>query len=683
MKACFIIKYPPIQGGVSRGGYWMARELAERGHQIYVVTNANEVEDNYRIYLDEDDREWYEPRFEQAGGFVKVRHTQPLGRDFMHIPQSNPFVSKLASAATQVVRKHGCEVIFGYYMQPYGMAAYLASLWTGVPFMLRHAGSDLGRLMKQRDLTTAYREVFKAADCVWSGLGDATPFLAMGVKEENLWRSRAVPVPRVFSPQAPPLDVNSLLEKFASSRSAHVQHILTNTSSIDLFKPTIGIYGKVGEVKGSFDLLNALGSLKREGYDFNLLALTQGNEFETFKTAIRERDLQDKTWTLPFIAHWKVPGFIRACTAVCFLERDFPISFHGPNVAKEVFASGTCLILSREIAEKQVMRGKFEHGENLLIVEDPKDHPELAERLKFVIENPKRAKAIGAAGRLLLDRGANRGASAGAPIPSYIEALEERLRIVAERRKGMQAGEAPATTDAARKSRLKTCLFATSALLNGSWEQVLEQYCQHQSEPSGDRFRDAVQLCEFIEAQHNGSNAGGYLKDVLKYEKATNLMYTDFRAVRAPADEMPLLVAFGEQPPRARRRNVRDAVWFSGDDRINSLVPVKARGSHVLTFDHDLEELMASLARGESPGDPPKVKKHILFKKELNFVNSQMELSEPMKQLLDLCDGKRTLGEVANELDVSVGKEVGQDKLRRELAAAVRELSIKGVIWFI
>ncbi len=68
IKACFIIKYPPIQGGVSRHGYWLAREMAERGNQIFVVTNANEVEDDYRIHLDDEDREWYEVAFEDSGG---------------------------------------------------------------------------------------------------------------------------------------------------------------------------------------------------------------------------------------------------------------------------------------------------------------------------------------------------------------------------------------------------------------------------------------------------------------------------------------------------------------------------------------------------------------------------------------------------------------------------------------
>jgi len=162
----------------------MARELAQRGHQIFLVTNAAEVETEYRIYMDEDDRDWYEPRFADSGGFVKVRNTQPLTDAMMHIPLSNPFVTKLSSVATQVIRQHGCEVIFAYYLQPYGMAAYLASQWTGVPYMVKHAGSDLGRLMKQPGLTTSYREILRAADSVSTGSDFTESFLAMGEKKK-------------------------------------------------------------------------------------------------------------------------------------------------------------------------------------------------------------------------------------------------------------------------------------------------------------------------------------------------------------------------------------------------------------------------------------------------------------------------------------------------------------------
>ena len=319
LKACFLVKYPPIEGGVSMHSYWLARGLAERGNQVHVVTNAAEVEPEYRMYMDQEDGEWYEPRFESMGGLVSVRNVEPLGRDMTHIPQSNPFVTKLASVATDVIRRHDCDVIFAYYFEPYGMAAALASQWTGKPFILRHAGSDLGRLMRQRDLNTAYREILHRASRIWTAM-TPEPFLAIGIEKERLWSHAAFRVPGIFSPEAPPLDVNAFLARLAVSETTGAGERTRNPRPFDASRPTIGIYGKVGEVKGSFDLIEALATLKEQGLHFNFLALTQGRALPGFEQAVRERGLEDRTWILPFIPHWRVPSFIRACTAVCFLR---------------------------------------------------------------------------------------------------------------------------------------------------------------------------------------------------------------------------------------------------------------------------------------------------------------------------------------------------------------------------
>jgi len=36
--------------------YWAARGLAERGHHVFVITNADEVEPEFRIDLTKSDR---------------------------------------------------------------------------------------------------------------------------------------------------------------------------------------------------------------------------------------------------------------------------------------------------------------------------------------------------------------------------------------------------------------------------------------------------------------------------------------------------------------------------------------------------------------------------------------------------------------------------------------------------
>jgi glycosyltransferase involved in cell wall biosynthesis len=682
IRACFIVKYPPIEGGVSMRCYWMARELAQRGHQIFLVTNAAEVEPEYRIYLDEDDRDWYEPQFPNSGGFVMVRNTQPLTDAMMHIPLSNPFVTKLSSIATEVIRRHGCELIFAYYLQPYGMAAYLASQWTGAPYMLKHAGSDLGRLMKQPGLTTAYREILRAADSVWTGSDFTEPFLAMGVNEENIWLGRTPQVPEIFSPQAKPLDLNGFLKKLATLPTEHVHSALINTNPIDLSKPTIGIYGKVGEVKGSFDLLNALRLLKQEGLDFNFVALTQGRALTSFKRAIDELDLQDRTWIFPFIPHWKVPGFIRACAAVCFLEREFPISFHGPTIPSEILACGTPLIVSREITNKQHrIKDRFVDGKNVLIVDDPKQYPDLARQLGIVIRDPEKAKIIGLQGHGLYsgaedDHTARRRAS-----DTYLDALEKEWIKMIDKRKTTLSNTTDGATpvESLRKEKLKACLPWTSILLNGEWDRLVSEYCRECNAPAAGQFKDAFELCEFLERKLGDLGSRYvYFMDAFRYEKTHNSMLVDCDGdfVSKPAWASRSVAPTAAGKPRIRKHN--------NIIEIAELRPLKAKGVHVETFDYDLQSLATHLKQRNIPRELPRTPTFILFKREPNFINLEFTINQATKYFVDLCDGEHTVRAISRKLarfyqrDPAI--EPSESKLTEGIRKLVRELSSKRII---
>ena len=97
-------------------------------------------------------------------------------------------------------------------------------------------------------------------------------------------------------------------------------------------RPYFGIYGKLGDNKGSFALLAAMHRLKLEGLDVGLVALAHGRpDVEArFRERARELGLTDRVLQIPFLPHWRVPEFLRGCLAVCCLEQDFPIGFHSP-----------------------------------------------------------------------------------------------------------------------------------------------------------------------------------------------------------------------------------------------------------------------------------------------------------------------------------------------------------------
>jgi len=284
-------------------------------------------------------------------------------------------------------------------MRPNALAAFLASQWTGVPYGLRHAGSDVGALFQSPELQAAYREVMLAADYVVATPATYRSFLHLGVPQEKLhFPAGSCLPPGVFTPDVEPFDVNALLFWIREHLPpdpfyAVFQRFATKTFHAKV--PTIGIYGKIGAVKGSFDLLQALGQLRQEGQTFQLLALTQGSAstLAEFAVALEEQEVADVTWPLPFLPHWDVLQFLRACTTICFLERYFPITIHTPLIPIEVFSCGTCLVLSHEIADKQTYRDQFHHGTNVFLA-DLQNHAELATILRTIIHDPLASEAM-------------------------------------------------------------------------------------------------------------------------------------------------------------------------------------------------------------------------------------------------------------------------------------------------
>ena len=268
---------------------------------------------------------------------------------------------------------------------------------------------------------------------LWQRLRPIAVFLHLGVSQDKLsFPAGTCLPPGVFTPDAEPLNVNALLAWMGEHLPpdpyyAVFQQLAQKSFCPDV--PTIGIYGKIGAVKGSFDLVQALGRLRREGAAFQFLALTQGSSslLAEFAATIEAQGLADVTWLLPFLPHWDVPHFLRACTAICFLERDFPISIHTPLIPLEVFSCGTCLVLSHEIAEKQSYRKELCHGANVFLV-DPHNHRELAALLQTIIHHPLASQQIGRQGYEDIGRGQEPISTTGQGWQRLFERLHEEIQ---------------------------------------------------------------------------------------------------------------------------------------------------------------------------------------------------------------------------------------------------------------
>jgi len=401
VKITLLSKYPPIEGQVSTVNYWLARGLAQRGHQVTVVTNAGEVESPCRLFLDEEQGVWYQPIFSDTSGRVTVLNTSPFGPSQFYIPWSNPFVTKLAALAMRAVQDFGSELIFSHYLEPYSIAGYLAANWTGVPHVVTHSGSDIGRLLKNESLRPVYLEVIRHANHFVAKNRIAASITHVDSGEvRNL--SPYAPPEDFFNPSTPPLDLNALLGRAGTYIQNELHWHIRNFDSSRL---TFGIYGKLFEVKGIYDLLTSLSSLRREGFEFNLLIMSRWRRGEDrLRESIRGAGLEDCTWLLPFLPNWEVPGFIRLCHAVCYLEHGWPMPMHTSVVPKEVMACGVCLVISEEVRKNGWYSDHLKNMETCIVVEDPTHTGLLTSRLRLLLENPHLAATLGKAAHRAMQR---------------------------------------------------------------------------------------------------------------------------------------------------------------------------------------------------------------------------------------------------------------------------------------
>ncbi|MDI6103349.1 glycosyltransferase [Actinoplanes sp. NEAU-A12] len=583
MRICFVGKYPPIEGGVSTSTYWMVRGLAQLGHDVHVVTNAGEVEDAYRMTFEDDDAPWYQPAFPPPGGRVVVRSVQPFSRVSMrHIPSANPYVSRLAAAATDVVRANDCDVVLAYYLEPYAVAASMAATWTGRPLIIRHAGSDLDRLFRIPDLATTYREVLTRADAVVTRRPLLARFRGLGVPVERLYEAPAYAVPReVFHPAVAPLDLP-----------------IAGT-------PTIGIYGKVGGPKGTLDLIDALGRLAREGLDFHVAAMIGSGQARRLESAVRDAGITGRVHVLPLLPNWKVPRFIRACTAVCFLERDFPVVIHGPIVPREVLACGTCLVLSGEIAAKQ-RRTDLVHGENVLLVDDPKNREDLAATLRRVITRPAEAAAIGARAAGLPDGDTDHS--------RYVRSWE---KILLEVLNGVPPAARPA--DAAMDLLPPGLVARIDPDLRPS--------------PRESDITTAIDLCERA-AERLGERPPDARRDTLiealRYQRAR--LRARHHPARRDGPPFPAVDALGGLSVTA--------------EAVGALRPIRGNHLWIETFERPVAELLTRWSAGVDGETVAPEPSTVLFLRRPNLSPCELAINDETRRLVDVCDGSRTTSEV-------------------------------------
>jgi glycosyltransferase involved in cell wall biosynthesis len=646
VRICLIGKFPPIQGGVSMRTYWAAHALAACGHEVHVVTNAKEVRPPFRMHMREQD--WRRCEASYGEGSVTVHWTDPVDRSQTYIPMASPFVSKLAGIAVRLHAEHPFDVIHSFYLEPYGVAGHLAAQMTGVPHVTRTAGSDAGHLWRHRQLEALYDHLLRSAAGVITGQAVAARAIARGVDADRIAFAGGVIVPEsVFTPIGPSLDLAALRAEVACDPD--LSELLWGEFAGD--RPYFGVYGKLGESKGSFALLAALQRLKNVGLDVGLVALAHGPPAveERFRTQARDFGLADRILQLPFLPHWRVPEFIRGCLAICCLEQDFPIGFRTPIILREVLLCGTCLVAATEVIRKLPGYSKLPHSFGCVAIEDVNDVDTLSERLAAIVADPAPALQVGARGREF--------ACALQRAESFPQGLERALEAAAAGR--------PMRSGAPRRSGA-----------------VAEQ--EGGQEEAGSSFR----LCQLAAGviERTDRDAGTTRKPVASAEipdlpwarellAAIKQRITDGHqhfVGLVPAVEAEIAVAAAECDADATSTGepgdplfrLRIGRWGMTTDDLADLICVRDPLLRALAFDFDVTALTAVRTADDLATPPASCRSYIVaFGRSAGRNGGRRDplvIDAAAARILDLSDGTRSASEVVTELNRE-GQPLGGD----------------------
>ena len=143
MNLLYIGKYPPLEGGVGAAAFWRIKELRARGYNIDILTAKNKSE----IYVSEfntDDQKYH---------LIQ-------SKSCWHIPYSPLLLERMVSYGLKLVSNNKFDCIEGNYIFPFGIAAWMLSKITGIPFVLRHAGSDIWRVYNP-ELEDIFKQIIK------------------------------------------------------------------------------------------------------------------------------------------------------------------------------------------------------------------------------------------------------------------------------------------------------------------------------------------------------------------------------------------------------------------------------------------------------------------------------------------------------------------------------------------
>jgi len=246
-------EYPPLGGGGAKVVHGIATRLAERGHQVDLVTMA------FRGL----------PARENING-VNVRRVPGirLRMSTCSFPEMIPYAILAPFHALKQARKRGYVINHTHFIYPGGIVSYFLKRWTGLPYIITAHGSDVPGYNPDR-----FKLLHRVLHPVWRRVvADADLILCPSKSIEDLIREHAITVRTHVIPNA--IDTNKFRPRDKDPRN-------------------LLIVTRMFERKGVQFALRALAEMPDQ---FNINIVGDGPYLDTLKSLARELNVDAKFW---------------------------------------------------------------------------------------------------------------------------------------------------------------------------------------------------------------------------------------------------------------------------------------------------------------------------------------------------------------------------------------------------
>lgn len=290
MKICIVSKFPPIEGGIASRTYWQVRQLLEEGHEVTVVTNSGATEREYCVEGCQEHLRGLTERYQ-------LELHDVCGEAPWHIPSGPDHLERLLSVLLSVLSRKSFAVIESGYLVPYGIAAGLASMFTGIPHVVRHGGSDLAKFLPHPQYGELLTRILRQAEKVITDEHSEPLLRSSGAITELA--PVYEPDSKLFAPRHTP-------------RSAEV--------------PVYAYIGKINyywKRRGLDKLIEWYGA---SSTNVALRIVGQGAGRAGFEHWMAAQGLSNPVSVEPFVPPWRVPDLLAAVDGVFCLSAGDPIT---------------------------------------------------------------------------------------------------------------------------------------------------------------------------------------------------------------------------------------------------------------------------------------------------------------------------------------------------------------------